>query len=329
MIIARAPFRISFFGGGTDFPDFYREHGGATLSTTINQYCYVSIHQLSPFFKYQFKASYSNTECVRHPREFEHPLIRESLLFLKITQGLELVHVSDLPGRTGLGTSSAFTVGLLHALHTMLGHAVTPEDLAREAIHVERVRVGDAGGHQDQYAAAYGGFLRLNYSGRQQIEIKRIALPSRRLRELQDRLLVFYMGVEQSAEELLREQKKSIKKNVHALQEMRQMVDEAERILSGRGDLRDFGDLLHESWQRKKSLSSGIANGMINDAYAAALKAGARGGKVLGAGGRGFLLVFAEPKDHPAIRKKLGRLKEVTFGFSQAGSQIIFKHSEE
>lgn len=327
MIISRTPFRVSFFGGGTDFPDFYREHGGAVISTTINQYSYISIHRLSPFFKYRFKANYARTELVGHPREFQHPLIRECLLHLKIRDGLEIAHVSDLPGRTGLGTSSSFTVGLLHALHAMLGHTVTAEDLAREAIHIERVRVGDSGGHQDQYAAAYGGFLRLNFSGEQRVEVKQLTLGSERLRELQRRLLVFYTGVEQSAEAILQEQNKRVGRNSGALCEMLQMVDKAERILCA-GDLCEFGDLLHESWQRKKSLSRGITNDLVNQAYDFARAAGASGGKLLGAGGRGFLLLFAEPAKHAAIRRKLKRLQEVAFSFSDHGSQIIFRNAE-
>lgn len=328
MIISRTPFRVSFFGGGTDFPEFYSQHGGATLSTTIDKYCYVLVHRLGPFFKHRFKASYAKTEAVRVPSEFEHPLFRETLLHLKIQDCLEISHVSDLPGRTGLGTSSSFTVGLLNALHTFLGQSVTAEDLAREAVHIERVRVGDAGGRQDQYAAAYGGFLRLDYSGRDQVAVKRLPLTSARLRELQSHLITFYTGVEQSAETILQEQKKQTARNTTALREMRQMVDEAESILTGHGNLDTFGDLLHESWQRKKSLSSGISNGAVDRFYAIARKSGARGGKLLGAGGRGFLLIFADPAKHATIRRKLAGLQEVAFSFSNEGSQIIFRAKE-
>lgn len=328
MIISRTPFRISFFGGGTDFLDFYREHGGAVLATTINQYSYISVHRLSPFFKYRFKASYAKTECVKHPREFEHPLIRESFLLLKIREGIELSHVADLPARTGLGTSSSFTVGLLHALHTYLGHTVTAEDLAREAIHIERERVADSGGHQDQYAAAYGGLLRLNFSGNQNVKVIRLSISAERLLDLQSRLLMFYTGLEQSAEEILKEQTKRVSRNNACLREMHKMVDEAERILTGTGDLKSFGDLLHESWLKKRSLAKGITNDMVDEAYTAARDAGARGGKLLGAGGRGFLLIYAESHCHAAIREKLKSLLEVTLGFSNEGSQIIFRTAE-
>jgi len=328
MIISRTPFRISFFGGGTDFLDFYREHGGAVISTTVDQYCYISMHRLSPFFRYRFKANYAKSERVDHPRQFQHPLIRECLLYLKVRDGLEISHVSDLPGRTGLGTSSSFTVGLLHALHTYLGQEVTAEDLAREAIHIERVRVRDSGGHQDQYAAAYGGFLRLDFSGDQEVRVTRLTLPLNRFRDLQARLMLFYTGVEQSAETISKEQTKRIGRNHAPLREMLQMVNEAQRVLTGKGSLRPFGDLLHESWKRKRELAKGITNRLVDNAYDAARSAGAQGGKLLGAGGRGFLLLFVEPQAHAAVRRRLSRLKEVTFGFSQQGSQIIFKNLE-
>ena len=328
MIISRTPFRISFFGGGTDFPEFYSRHGGATLLTTVNKYCYLSIHALSPFFKHRFRASYARTETVLDPAEFQHPLIRECLLYLKPRQGLEISHVSDLPGRTGLGTSSSFTVGLLNALHAMAGHRVTAEDLAREAIVVERERVGDAGGHQDQYAAAYGGLLRIDFSKGDRVNVKPIAVTSERILELENYLLMFYTGVEQSAKAILNEQRKRTKQNEQCLVEMYQLVSEAETMLTRGGDLAGFGRLLHQSWELKKTLSSGISNGLIDQAYAAARKAGATGGKMLGAGGRGFLLVFAEPKKHAAIRRKLQKLREVDFKFSQEGSRIIFQSPE-
>ena len=329
MIISQTPFRISFFGGGTDFPEFYREHGGAVLATTIDKYCYLSIHTLGPYFKFRYKASYSKSEAVMHPSELQHPLFRECLLHLGTQQSLEISHIADLPGRTGLGTSSSFTVGQLHTLHRLRGDQVSAEDLAREAIEVERVRVGDAGGHQDQYAAAYGGFMRIDFRpGEQPVGVRRLTLPGQRMRAFGDHLMLFYLGVEMSAEAILSEQKKRVGQNVAALKEMLAMVDEAERILSGTGSLLPFGDLLHQTWQRKKSLSSGISTGLIDQAYAAAQAAGARGGKVLGAGGRGFLLVFTEPERRATVRAALKGLEEVPFRFSFEGSRIIFQQQE-
>ena len=326
MIISQTPFRISFFGGGTDFPDYYREHGGAVIATSIDKYAYITIHSLGPFFKYCIKANYSRTEAVEKPEEIAHPLIRESLLMLNCRDSLEIGHVADLPGRTGIGSSSSFTVGLLHALHRMRGDEVTAEDLAREAITVERERVQDSGGHQDQYAAAYGGFIRIDFQRDGDIAVKPLAVVGHRLKELQGRLMIFYTGVESSAESILSEQKKRTSINVGALQEMRAMVDRAEDIVCGTDDLNAFGELLHESWLRKKGLASGISNSLIDDAYAAARQAGALGGKLLGAGGRGFLLVYAEPDRHAGLRDALRGLQEVAFAFSHEGSRIIFQN---
>ncbi|MFH1969913.1 MAG: kinase [Verrucomicrobiota bacterium] len=328
MIISRTPFRVSFFGGGTDFPDYYREYGGATLLTTINKFCYISIHKLSPFFKHRFRASYSKTETVQEPSEFTHPLIRECLKYLQPRYGLEIAHVSDLPGRTGLGTSSAFTVGLLHALHGLAGNRVAAEDLAREAILIEREKVGDAGGHQDQYAAAYGGLLRLDFLPTAYVSVKKLALRAERILDIERHLMLLFTGVEQSAEQILAVQKRRTRQNTGTLRAMQRMVDEAETILCGTGTLDAFGDLLHESWQLKKTLSDGISNTLVDDMYTAARAVGARGGKLLGAGGRGFMLLFVDPDKQPAVQAKLKGLFPVPFAFEPAGSQIIFNEPD-
>lgn len=328
MIISRTPFRISFFGGGTDFPEFYREHGGSVLATAINKYAYLSVHRLSPFFKHNYRASYAKTESVQTPAEFQHPLIRECLLYLRIREGLEIAHVSDLPGRTGLGTSSSFTVGLLHALHEFRGDEVNAEELAREAIIVERQRVGDSGGHQDQYAAAYGGLIRLDFSGDQQVEVTRIPVTAERVIDLQQHLLLLYLGTEMSAEQILKEQIHRVSANHAALQELRSYVDTALDLLCSDQDLSAWGQLLHSSWEHKKSLASGITNSAVDDAYATARRHGALGGKILGAGGRGFLLLYGDPECHPRIQAALPELKPVPFAFSPVGSQIIFTAPE-
>lgn len=326
MIISRTPFRISFFGGGTDFPEFYRQEGGAVLLATIDKYCYLSLHELSPFFRHRFRASYARTELVNSPAEFQHPLIRESLLMLDIDTGMEISHVADLPGHTGLGTSSSFTVGLLNALHCFRGEEVTPERLAREAIVVERERVGDAGGHQDQYAAAFGGVLRLDFHRDGRVAVRPAPVAHDTLEELSQRLMLFYLGTERSAQAILRQQTSSIGRNRGTLLDMLTMVDAAERLLRD-GDLDGFGDLLHRTWTAKKTLARGISNTAIDDAYRAAREAGARGGKVLGAGGRGFLLLYARPEDRQRIRTRLSRMLEVDFSFSFSGSRIIFNTS--
>jgi D-glycero-alpha-D-manno-heptose-7-phosphate kinase len=328
MIISQTPFRVSFFGGGTDFPEFYHEHGGATLLTTINQYCYISIHRISKFFQFRFRASYAKTELVQNPSEFKHPLIRECLLSLDINDGLEITHASDLPGRTGLGTSSAFTVGLLNALHTLKGDRVTAEDLAREAIHIERERVGDVGGRQDQYAAAYGGFIRVDFRKDGHVDVHHLAVSSKRVAELERHLLMFYTGKEKKAGAVLKKQRQRTKVNEKALIEMCHLVDKAQRIIVMEQPIQEFGDLLHRAWELKKTLSGGITNSAIDEAYDVARKAGASGGKILGAGGRGFILLFAKPEFHPAIRRRLAKMQEVHFQFSPDGSRIIFQASD-
>lgn len=328
MIIARTPFRISFFGGGTDFPEFYREHGGAVLLSTINKYCYLSLHSISPYFSYKFRASYLKSETVNSAAEFTHPLIRECLLYIRPAVGLEITHVSELPARTGMGSSSAFTVGLLHALHAMAGHRINPEDLARDAILIERERVGDAGGHQDQYAAAYGGLLCLRFNQDRHVDVGRLALKSERILELEKHLLLFYTGVEQSAESILKQQIKRTRQNNAALREMLGIVNEAEKILKSGRDIKQFGRLLHETWALKKSLSKNITNSEIDALYHTARQAGALGGKLLGAGGRGFFLVFAPPSKHRPIKRKLRKLKLLPFNFSMEGSRLIFQSSE-
>lgn len=322
MIISQTPFRVSFFGGGTDFPDYYREHGGAVLATSIDQYCFLSLHPLGPFFKYRIKTNYSRTETVDHARDIQHPLIRESLLMLGIDDRLEIGHIADLPGRTGIGSSSSFTVGLLHALHALRGETATAEQLARESIEVERARVGDSGGHQDQYAAAYGGFLRLDFSA-QGIGVRRLSLAPERLDELDDRLVMFYTGVEQSAETIQAEQNRRVSHNLTALAEIKAMVDEAQTLLESSRPLSGFGELLHQAWLRKRTLAHGITNSTIDQAYEAARAAGARGGKILGAGGRGFLLLYVDPEYKSAVRAALNPLAEVKFHLRSEGSRII------
>jgi len=328
MIISRTPFRISFFGGGTDFIEHYRHHGGSVLCTSINKYAYLSVHRLSALFRHNYRASYAQTESVLDPAAFQHPLIRECLLYLRIQDRMEISHVSDLPSRTGLGTSSSFTVGLLHALHAFRNDEVNPEELAREAIIVERERVGDTGGHQDQYAAAYGGFNRIDFKGDQDVIIRPLQVSSERMQALQSRLLCFYLGTEMSAEKILQHQTERTTVNQTRLTSLMDLVNEAHALIESDAPLRVWGELMHAAWQIKKELASGITNPMVDAAYDSALRAGALGGKILGAGGRGFLCFYVEPEHHQAVRATLSKLAEVPFAFSPTGSQIIFRSPE-
>lgn len=328
MIISQTPFRISFFGGGTDFPEFYNERGGSVLLTTIDRFAYLLIHHLSPLYPYRFKANYARTETVLRPEDFEHPLVRECLKLTGIEEGLEISHISDLPARTGLGSSSSFTVGLLNALYTFKGTEASPEDLAREAVVIERERVGDPGGHQDQYAAAFGGLIRINFGKDHPPEVLALDVSAARRKALQDHLLLFYTGIEQSAEAILQEQCGRVKRNAASLAEMLRMVDDAEILLCGSEPIVSFGELLHESWMRKRGLAEGISNSLVDEAYEAGRAAGAAGGKLLGAGGRGFLLFVAEPSIHGAIRQRLKDLPGVEFAFCESGSKVIFQSDE-
>ncbi len=329
MIISRTPFRVSLFGGGTDFPAFFGQHGGAVLAGTINQYCYLSIHRLPPLFKHRFRASYSRTESVLHPAEFQHPLIRETLLYLDHHDSIEISHTADLPGQTGLGSSSSFTVGLLNALHAYRGHTPTPDELAQQAIAIERERVGDAGGWQDQYEAAYGGLRRYDFHPDRTVHSRLLPIPPARRQQLERHLLLFYLGIESSAAQILHAQNQRAAQNQNALLAMRHMVNQAEDILCNPATpLNDLGALLHEGWQHKQTLAAGISNPRINQAYQAARTAGALGGKLLGAGSRGFFCLYAEPHTHPAIRQALSTLRALPVAFSPAGSQIIFKSAE-
>lgn len=323
MIISRTPFRISFFGGGTDYSSWYRENGGSVLAATINKYCYITCRYLPPFFDYKHRIVYSVREEVKTTDGIKHPSVRECLRFMKIKEGLEIHHDGDLPARTGLGSSSSFTVGLLHALHALGGKMVTKRQLALEAIHVEQERIKENVGSQDQTLAAFGGFNRIDFGGEHHIQVQPIMLKPQRLQMLQDHLMLCFTGFSRSASEIAKEQIKSIPKNRKELNAMCGMVDEAINILNSNNDIEDLGRLLHESWQLKKSLTNKISTPQIDYIYDAALRAGAIGGKLLGAGGGGFILFFARPEEQAKIKEALNLL-HVPFRFEDLGSQIIF-----
>ncbi|MBR6021365.1 MAG: kinase [Kiritimatiellae bacterium] len=323
MIITRTPFRVSLFGGGTDFPEFYRVHGGAVLSAAIDQYCYLSLHRLAPYFPHRFRASYSRTESVQSPADFQHPLVRECLLHLDFTDSVEISHVADLPGRSGLASSSAFTVGLLHALAAFRGDSPTPDWLAENAIEVERNRVCDAGGRQDQYAVAFGGFNRIAFDPSGTVAVRPVRASADTLAALQDSLLLFFLNADASAQDILRAQISRTADNTPDLLQILSLVDTAESLLA-RNDLSSFGALLHETWLRKRRLAPGISTTLIDDAYAAARSAGALGGKLLGAGGRGFLCLFVPPDRRASVLSRLSNLRPVPFRFSPTGSSLIF-----
>lgn len=326
MIMSRTPFRISFFGGGTDYPAFYEENGGAVLSTSINKYCYIICRYLPPFFDYKYRIRYTQREETQTIAEIQHPSVRECLNFVDVdNRGVEIQHNADLPAMSGLGSSSAFTVGLLHALYALKGKMVTKRQLALDAIQVEQDRIKENVGSQDQTISAFGGFNKIEFGGLQKIAVYPVTIPQSKLDSLQDHLMLFFTGYSRSASNIAGEQVKKTPAKKRELKVMMDMVPEALNILSGSQDrLKDFGRLLHEAWQIKRSLTPFITTPVIDEIYKVAIEAGALGGKLLGAGGGGFILLFVEPELQHNVREKLNKLLYVPFRFECLGSQIIY-----
>jgi len=324
MVITRTPFRISFFGGGTDYPAWYRENKGAVLTTTINKYCYINCRYLPPFFEHKHRIVYSKIENVKDINEIIHPAVKAILRFMKIKEGVEIHHDGDLPARTGLGSSSAFTVGLLHALYALKGEMRTKSSLAAEAIHIEQDIIKENVGSQDQIEVAFGGFNKINFNQDATFQVTPIILKKDKLQQLQNHLIFYFTGLSRFASEIAKEQIKNISKKKMELSIMYQMVEEAIKILnSSTTEISKFGKLLHESWKLKRSLTDKISNPRIDEIYTAARESGAVGGKLLGAGGGGFMVFFVKPEDQAKVKQRLKNLLQVPFQFENQGSQII------
>ena len=323
MIISRTPYRISFFGGGTDYPAWYLKHGGQVLSTTIDKYLYISCRYLPPFFEHRLRLVYSQIEMCQHSSELDHPSAREVMKFLGIDNGLELHYDGDLPGRSGLGSSSAFTVGLLNALYAYQGQMISPHRLAMESIHIEQDIIKETVGSQDQANAAYGGLNKIQFKQDGAINVDPITISCERLKSLDENLMLYYTGVIRTAEKVAKSYVENIQTKQKQLVRMHAMVDEAIDILIN-SDLDDFGFLLNEAWQEKRSLSKLVSNSHVDEIYTAALSAGALGGKLSGAGGGGFLLLYVPFEKQPDIKQKLSCLLHIPFSFESKGSQIIF-----
>jgi D-glycero-alpha-D-manno-heptose-7-phosphate kinase len=329
MVITRTPLRISFFGGGTDYPVWYRENGGSVLATTIDKSCYITSRWLPPFFDYHSRVSYSKVENVSANSEIWHPSVKGCLEFLGIEQGVEIHHIADLPARTGLGTSSAFTVGLLLGLYALRNQMRDKHALALDAIHVERDLLQEAVGAQDQVSATYGGFNRIDFLPNGTIDVNRVLASQNRLADLEQHLALYFTGFSRTASEVATEQVKMTPNREKELREMQAMVDEGEAIVTNeRRSLDDFGRLLHEGWQLKRSLTNKITTPAIDEIYEAGRSAGALGGKLLGAGGGGFMLFFVPPERREELRLKLKKLLCVPFSFSQKGSQVVVYEPE-
>lgn len=326
MIISRTPLRMSFVGGGSDLPVFYRKFGGAVVSTAINQFVYITVNKK---FDEKIRVSYSKTEEARTVDRIQHPLVREAMKLLKINGGMEITSVADIPGRgSGLGSSSSFTVGLLHALHAYAERYASAEQLAREACEIEIERCGEPIGKQDQYAAAFGGLNYIRFNEDDSVSVEPILCQRETLRTIQEHILVFYTGITRSASDVLKHQQSAVASEKKKQSVMRKMVALAEQMKSElqRNRAGAFGEIIHEGWLLKKSLTSGISTDAIDDWYAKARKAGAVGGKLLGAGAGGFLMFYAPPERHEAITQSLGKLRRMNFRFEPQGSRIIFVH---
>ena len=322
MIISKTPVRMSFFGGGTDFPEFYREHGGAVISTTFDKYCHVNVRELPDLFGYKTQLSYAQTERVNSVDEIKHPAIRNAMKWLGLER-IALNYDADVPSKTGLGTSSSFSVGMLNAFYTMQGISKTRRELADDAIYLERVLCGEAGGIQDQIAAAFGGFNRIDFSA-DGYTVRPLEIPDERKQRLNSNLLMFFTGLSRYSFEIQETTREAMSRKKNELTEMLKMVDAAEKILiDPKCPLGDFGRLLNETWLLKRSISSKISTDYIDECYEKAMNAGALGGKLLGAGGGGCLLFYVPEENHESVRRVFSGMHEVRFRFENNGTQII------
>ncbi len=322
MFISKTPLRITFVGGGSDIKEYYSNYGrGSVLSAAINKYIYVIVNKK---FDSNIRVSYSKTEIVDSVEKIEHPSVREALKMLGIEGGIEILSISDIPsGGTGLGSSSTFIVGLLNALHAWNGEYVSPKELAEEAVKIERDILHEPGGKQDQYMAAYGGIQKMNFYSDERVEVDPVIMDSRRMKEFEDSLILLYTGIQRSSGTIHQSQKEMVQRNITNYEGMVRKADEAFISLNN-GDYKSVGRIIHENWILKKSLANGISNDKIDNWYNAAIDSGALGGKLIGAGGGGFLLFMADPVVQDTIREKLPELRREEFKFELEGSRIIY-----
>lgn len=326
MIITQTPFRMSFFGGGTDFPGFYKEHGGAVISTTFDKYCYVNVRHLPRFFDYSTELSYSRIERVTDVEAIEHPAIREAMKYLDM-QEIRLTYEADLPARSGLGTSSSFAVGMLNAFYALKGKYADKRKLADDAIYLERVLCKESGGVQDQIAASFGGLNRINFNA-DGYEVNPVIISPERKAQLNRNLMLFFTGFSRFSSDIQKTTQKDMADKERQLLEMLSLVDEAEKVLTTKTDLNEFGRLLDYTWKLKRGISSGISTDSIDGLYAKGIEAGALGGKLLGAGGGGFLLFYVEEDKREAVAKAMKDLLYVPFQFENSGTRVIHYTAE-
>jgi D-glycero-alpha-D-manno-heptose-7-phosphate kinase len=324
MIITRTPFRVSFFGGGTDYPAWFQRHGGVVLATSIDKYCYITCRYLPPFFEHKYRIVYSRIENVQNISEIQHPAVKAVLETYNCTNGLEIHHDGDLPARSGLGSSSSFTVGLINAVMALRGQYISKEELARQAIHVEQTVIRENVGSQDQVSAAFGGLNRIEFRRDGSFDVAPIVLPIERLAVLQSHLMLCFTGLSRIASEVAQSTIDNMDQREAELRHMGALVDQAIAVLQSKTTpIEEFGQLLHESWAQKRKLSDRVSTGQIDALYDTARSLGAIGGKLLGAGGGGFFLLFVKPEHQQKVREKLSRLVHAPFRFETAGSRVV------
>jgi len=324
LIITRTPFRISLFGGGTDFPKWYDDHGGAVIGTAINRYCYITLRRLPPFFEYKHRIVYSKIELAKNNADIIHPSVRAVFQDKNITEGMELHHNGDLPALSGLGSSSSFTVGLLNSYHALNGAMSSKMDLAKEAIRIEQHVIKENVGSQDQIWAAYGGFNRIDFNRDGSFNVRPIVMTSDKREQLRSSFVFCFTGLSRFSSDITKSTLDNMGSRSRHLFAMRSMVDEATNLLEKpQLSIQALGELLHESWSLKRELSDSVSNSEIDEIYQAAQDAGAIGGKILGAGGGGFMLFIVEPAKKKAVEKVLSKLVQVECDFDTAGSQVV------
>lgn len=328
MVITQTPFRMSFFGGGTDFPGFYKEHGGAVISTTFDKYCYVNVRHLPPFFEYSTELSYSKIERVKNIDEINHPSIRECMRYLDM-RDIRLTYEADLPAKSGLGTSSSFAVGMLNAFYSLKGKYKSKRELADDAIYLERELCNEAGGVQDQIAVAFGGFNRIDFSA-DGYQVTPVVMSNERKEKLNDNLMMFFTGFSRFSSDIQTSTQAVLKDKTAQLLEMYSLVDTAQGILTDKNsDLNDFGRLLDHTWKLKRGITTRISTNSLDEIYEKAMNAGALGGKLLGAGGGGFFVFYVEPEKRQAVMQALDKLLYIPFRFEDSGTRVIYFDAED
>lgn len=324
MIITRTPLRVSFCGGGTDLPSYYLSKTGEVVSTAVNKYVYITVNRLTEYFEHRILLKYSQTELVNSVDEIRHPIVREAMKITGVVDRVEITSMADIPAGTGLGSSSTYAVGLLHALHTFKGEYVSAGQLASEACEIEIQRLGDPIGKQDQYIAAYGGVCRIRFNPDETVFVDPVICSYATKEALQENLLMFYTGMTRRAGDILEVQKAATQQKMDVLTSMKDLCGELLQVLREGRSLNRFGEILHEAWEKKRTLVDGITNHKINEYYDTARDAGAIGGKLLGAGGGGFLLFYVEPQNRHRVREALRDLAELPFLFEPQGSKVIY-----